>query len=137
LTENSIYRILDANCNRLREGLRVIEEYFRFHRNAGEQSKIVKKLRHSLKELENTLTEENLVRGRDTESDIFANENRAEELEREKGPYHVYLANMKRVQEAARVLEEYCKITPWPYTSEIAKKIRFDLYRLEKTEAER
>jgi thiamine-phosphate pyrophosphorylase len=40
--------------------------------------------------------------------------------------------NFKRAQEAARVIEEYAKISPAVHLSEKAKAVRFTLYDLEK-----
>ncbi|MBL4886177.1 MAG: hypothetical protein JKY95_16800, partial [Planctomycetaceae bacterium] len=44
--EQSIYRILDASANRCREGLRVIEEYVRFHQEDEQSVKRIKTVRH-------------------------------------------------------------------------------------------
>jgi thiamine-phosphate pyrophosphorylase len=44
----------------------------------------------------------------------------------------VLSGNFKRAQEAARVIEEYAKISPAAHVSEKAKTIRFSLYDLEK-----
>lgn len=129
---NSIYRVLDANLNRLREALRVIEEYYRFFKNDADIAVALKKLRHSLKEVENGLGRERLLKGRDTGNDCFADKNRPEELLR-KTETDILVASFKRAQEAARVIEEYTKITEHPEYSETAKTIRFSLYNVEKT----
>jgi len=153
-----IYRILDANCNRLREALRVIEEYFRFVENDKGLAVVLKRLRHVLVEIEDGIGRKKLLGGRNTEDDCFANKNRPEELGR--GSVNdVLCANFKRAQEASRVIEEYAKIIPCPNEkhaldrkndqkrpekavdtesqvseslSEKAKTIRFTLYSLEK-----
>jgi thiamine-phosphate pyrophosphorylase len=130
-SENTVYRILDANLNRLREGLRIIEEYFRFLQNDAEIAVELKKQRHELIAIEIGLGKELLLFHRDISSDCFANENRPEELNRTTAKDILY-ASFKRVQEAARVLEEYTKITKFPEFSEKAKKIRFSLYAIEK-----
>lgn len=128
--ENSIYRVLDANCNRLREALRIIEEYFRFIVNREDASIELKQLRHQLVEVEQTLGADALLRHRDTGSDCFSDGNRPEEMSRQTIT-DLLRANFKRAQEAARVLEEFTKLTPAPGTSEIAKRIRFSLYQME------
>ncbi len=128
--ENSIYRVLDANCNRLREALRIIEEYFRFIVNREDTSIELKQLRHQLVEVEQSLGAETLLRHRDTGCDCFADGNRPEEMSRET-VWDLLRANFKRAQEAARVLEEFTKLTPAPNTSVIAKRIRFSLYHME------
>jgi hypothetical protein len=130
LPENSIYRVLDANCNRLREALRVIEEYFRFIINREDAAIELKKLRHELVAIEERLGRERLLENRDTATDCFVDLNRPEEMQRI-GTDGLLKANFKRAQEAARVIEEYAKLTDGADASENAKSIRFSLYRIE------
>jgi hypothetical protein len=130
--KSSVFRILDANLNRLREGLRVIEEYFRFMENNSELSIELKGLRHDLVEIEKILGRNNLILNRDTATDCFSKGNRPEELTRECIEDIVY-AGFKRTQEASRVIEEYSKIAGSPDASTCAKTIRFSLYTIEKT----
>jgi len=133
--QKAVYRILDANLNRLREALRVIEEYFRFM-IAGEAVAVqLKQMRHSLEEIETGLGPARLLAARDTQTDPFANVNRPEELGRA-GAGQIICANFKRGQEAARVIEEYSKVTDAAFVSEKAKTIRFSLYALEKERGE-
>jgi hypothetical protein len=129
--KNGIFRIIDANLNRLREALRVIEEYYRFIDNRTPVCIRLKKMRHSLIEAETAVGKERLLLGRDTVSDCFAVGNRPEELER-KGIGSLLCANFKRGQEAARVIEEYAKIKGGAILCEKAKEARFALYQLEK-----
>ncbi|MGD9200343.1 MAG: thiamine-phosphate pyrophosphorylase [Chitinispirillia bacterium] len=126
-----IYRVIDANLNRLREGLRVIEEFFRFVRNNKDKSIELKLLRHSTIDLESGFGLKKLLKSRDTTSDPFADKNRKEELRRTDNQT-ILLASFKRSQEAARVIEEYAKITDHVNLSEKAKLIRFSLYNMEK-----
>ena len=130
--QTSVFRILDANLNRLREGLRVIEEYFRFMKNDSELSIELKGLRHDLIEIEKKLGRNNLISNRDTSTDCFSRETRPEELTRECVEDVVY-AGFKRTQEASRVIEEYSKIAGSPEASRCAKTVRFSLYKIEKT----
>ncbi len=127
----NVFKVLDANLNRLREGLRVIEEYFRFIAPQTETAGRLKTLRHDLEELERGFDQRRLLNGRDTETDPFANTNRPEEMDRTT-VLQVVAANFKRAQEAARVIEEYSKITDVAFLSEKAKTIRFSLYAVEK-----
>lgn len=127
---DSIYRVLDANCNRLREALRVIEEYCRFIMNNATASAQLKLLRHKLVSIEEQLGYQKLLAHRDAQNDPFADKNRPEEMERSTTST-ILTANCKRAQEAARVIEEYAKRTVVPAVSEIAKTIRFTLYTLE------
>jgi hypothetical protein len=126
-----VFRILDANCNRLREALRVVEEYFRFIKNDEAPSVQLKQLRHLLTAIEGELGQTNLLEGRDAEQDCFANVNRPEEMARE-NPVDCARANFKRAQEASRVIEEYAKIVGCSDASQKAKSIRFSLYTMEK-----
>jgi len=128
-----VYRVLDANLNRLREALRVIEEYFRFINEQPVIAGKLKALRHRLIAIEATLGQQELLANRDSETDCFARENRPEELERN-GLEALLAANFRRGQEACRVIEEYAKMIAGsgPDLSENAKTIRFDLYTLEK-----
>ncbi len=131
MDKKQIYRVLDANCNRLREAFRIIEEYFRLMLNDEANSISLKQMRHSLIGLEQALGQMTLLEARDTESDCFAKTNRPEEMER-KSEQDIVIAGFKRAQEAARVIEEYIKVTDAAFWSEEAKKIRFSLYSLEK-----
>lgn len=125
-----LFRILDANCNRLREALRVVEEYFRFILNRETPSGMLKEVRHTLVEMEQIIGQDRMRAARNTADDCFASETRPEELRRD-GPLSLCVANFKRAQEAARVLEEYTKLTDAHGASERAKRIRFSLYDLE------
>jgi thiamine-phosphate pyrophosphorylase len=131
-SQKAVFRVIDANLNRLREALRVIEEYFRFFLMDETITVVLKKLRHSLEEIERGTGLDILLSARDTAGDPLANVNRPEELGRT-SPELVVCGNFKRGQEAARVLEEYLKITIAPHLSEKAKTLRFSLYDLEKT----
>jgi thiamine-phosphate pyrophosphorylase len=127
----NVFRVLDANLNRLREALRVVEEYFRFIAPQVPIAEQLKKLRHDLQELEQGFGPGRLLAGRDTETDPFANVNRPEEMDRQT-IREVLVANFKRGQEACRVIEEYSKITDAAFLSEKAKTMRFSLYSIEK-----
>jgi thiamine-phosphate pyrophosphorylase len=129
--ENRVYRIIDANLNRLREGLRVCEEYFRFVKNEKSPSKKLKELRHQCKNLEGNFEKEKLFFSRDSINDPFASGFEAKETER-KNIDELFSANIKRCQEAARVIEEYSKLCNKDLAAQTAKNIRFELYTFEK-----
>ena len=126
-----VFRIIDANCNRLREALRVIEEYFRFIASDEKISIQLKQLRHSLEKIDNSLDFLSLLKSRDTKTDPFACIVSKEETNRTT-LQDLLAANFKRAQEAARVLEEYSKIIDAVQLCEQAKQIRFSLYAIEK-----
>jgi thiamine-phosphate pyrophosphorylase len=126
-----LVRILDANANRAREGIRVVEDYCRFVLDNAELSRALKWMRHDVTEQMNALfATSSLVQARDSESDVGApGRDIPEGAETE--PAQIVLANIKRVQEALRCLEEYSKAID-ARVSERFKKMRFDLYSLEK-----
>jgi len=127
---------LDANFNRLREALRVIEEFFRFILEEEKGCVDLKKMRHLLTDMEKSIGSELLLESRDTAGDCFAFHTRPEEMNRvEQGD--VLNANFKRAQEASRVIEEYSKLSGADSVSESAKEIRFSLYTLQKITAHR
>ncbi|MDR0331599.1 MAG: hypothetical protein LBH93_07825 [Chitinispirillales bacterium] len=134
--QNQIYRILDANFNRLREGLRVIEEHFRFIASDEKACVDIKRMRHEVAGMENAFGAEPLLKGRDTGADCFASASRPEEMERG-GAGDVLRANFKRAQEACRVIEEYAKACgeAGAKASREAKAMRFLLYDLQKGRA--
>ena len=130
--QHRIHRILDANFNRLREALRVVEEYYRFILEDEKASVELKAMRHSLSDMESTVGRSLLLEGRDTESDCFASESRPEEMVRENAE-SILRANFKRAQEACRVIEEYAKLSAeTEAVSRQAKETRFSLYLMEK-----
>lgn len=131
MNRDGIFRVLDANLNRLREGIRVIEEYFRFYLENSDEAKVLKRLRHEIRQIEQGLSRDELLDGRESDTDPFRSGNEARELERS-GMDELVAANIRRAQEAARVLEEYLKLVQETPLSSIAKEIRFELYSVEK-----
>lgn len=118
-----ISRIIDANLNRLTEALRVIEEYYRFLMNDADTSDRLYRLRH---EVGGIARELGTISSRNTESDSGKSrfDTEAKDLR------SVVSANMKRAQEASRVLEEYSKIDS-PSLSPFWQRLRFEIYGLE------
>ena len=121
-----IWRLLDANANRAREGLRVIEDAMRFILDRPRQAKALRVVRHQLDVLTRDHYAERL-RHRDSVGDSG----------RENGS-HTYptlgalvAANFKRAQEAVRVLEEYGRLLV-PSSAKALQRLRFEIYRLEK-----
>ncbi|MDR2693870.1 MAG: hypothetical protein LBB74_06610 [Chitinispirillales bacterium] len=127
-----ILRVLDANFNRLREALRVVEEYCRFIIEDESVCVKLKAMRHSLSDMETAVGQSALLEGRDTGTDCFASASRPEEMGRTNAE-SVLRANFKRAQEACRVIEEYSKLsTATEPVSRQAKETRFSLYAMEK-----
>lgn len=118
-------RILDANLNRLREGIRVVEDICRYYKNSKKLSLKLKKLRH-LCRLDNYLE---LLAYRDVLNDPLIETTKSEKSR--DSLESIILSNMKRAQESARVLEEIFKLTD-EESAEKFKQIRYKLYSLEK-----
>ncbi len=120
-----LFRIIDANLNRLKEGIRVCEDIQRYLFNEKNLSYRLKTLRHEafLKDYDK------LLLARDIANDPLKKSVKSE-LKRE-SLKDVAISNMKRAQESARVLEEILKLID-PNSSEKFKKIRYTLYDIEK-----
>jgi thiamine-phosphate pyrophosphorylase len=123
-------RILDASANRAREGLRVIEDYVRFVLDDPGLTRRLKQVRHRLAVAERGLDESLLIRSRDTREDVGTHIMTHTERVRET-PRAVLAANFKRVAEALRSLEEYCKLTD-VWLAGRYEVLRYDVYTLEK-----
>lgn len=125
-----LYRIADANLNRAREGLRVLEEVARFILEDARLTGALKDMRHRLSRVAyDTGTASALINSRDAENDVGASSWTPREKERG-SICDLVAANFKRVQEAARVLEEFGKVLGLP--AQEVKVLRFELYTLEK-----
>lgn len=123
---SAVYRILDANLDRAREGLRIIEEWCRFGRNDAVLTEQCKAMRQTLAQWHRP----ELRFARDTPGDPGTDLTHPQESERPDLPA-LLLANFCRVQEALRVLEEYAKL----YNPEMAggcKQLRYEVYTLER-----
>ena len=120
-----LFRVVDANLNRLKEGIRVVEDIMRYRDNNKELSQKLKSLRHKARVKE---TKELLLH-RDSINDVLRASTNSE-LNRS-DILGVLTANFKRGQESARVLEELYKLENIEY-SENFKYIRYELYNLEK-----
>jgi thiamine-phosphate pyrophosphorylase len=121
----AIRRILDANFDRAREGLRIIEEWCRFALNNTEMASECKQMRQ---ELGMWHTPE-IRSARDTSGDIGTVLTHPREEQRT-GIEQLLQANLCRIQEALRVLEEYGKL----YSSSLSsgcKQMRYRVYTLE------
>jgi thiamine-phosphate pyrophosphorylase len=126
----AIFRILDANFNRLREALRVIEESERFFHENIKNSSVLKQLRDLCRDAYCDLPQDELLANRESANDLGRTSAGVGEMERA-GISEIVVANFKRAQEASRVIEEYAK-TINVAVSKKAKEIRFCLYDIEK-----
>ncbi len=116
--------------NRAREGIRVVEEVARLYFDDAKLSSQLKSLRHQLtKVAKNSFDEKKLLSFRDSEKDVGADSMGVFEKKRADLESIVY-ANLRRSQEAVRVLEEFGKLIQ-EQSAPSFKKIRFRLYTLE------
>jgi len=122
-------RIIDANLNRIGEGLRLLEDIARLMLNDVTLTQQLKTMRHELLKSDWS-SQQQLLQSRNSEGDIGINlEARGEEKQRELPIMAV--ANSRRVQESLRTLEELAKIPGTELDSEKLKQARFDLYTIE------
>jgi thiamine-phosphate pyrophosphorylase len=125
LHQSAVYRILDANLDRSREGLRIIEEWCRFGLNSAALTEECKQLRQAIAQWH---TDE-IRASRDTPNDPGTVLTHPQEQERS-SVEQVLRVNFCRIQEALRVLEEYGKIVS-PALGEACKQMRYRVYSLE------
>lgn len=120
-----IFRVIDANLNRLKEGIRVIEDIARYAYNNKSLATSLKTLRHK-SQIEDF---HELLASRNSIHDVLRT-TMPSEMHRS-DTQSIIIANFKRAQESSRVLEEMYKIIN-PTISETFKTIRYELYTLEK-----
>jgi len=125
--KKGIQRLLDANFNRAREGLRIVEDTARFVLNKADAAKAFRGLRHRLDALARVHYAE-LLAARNIEKDS-GKKNPAQPYKN--GVADLLAANCKRAEEALRVIEEFGRILSVETVSE-AQAIRFEVYRWEK-----
>ncbi|QCD45638.1 thiamine-phosphate pyrophosphorylase [Campylobacter mucosalis] len=121
---SNVYRVIDANLNRLKEGLRVVEDIKRYGFNDKALAIKIKTLRHKAK-----IPQNDFIKFRDSTNDVLKSSTKDEQKRADLND--IITANFKRAQESARVLEECFKIVNLEY-SELFKSIRYELYEIEK-----
>ena len=124
-------RLIDANVDRLGEGLRVLEDVARFLLDDAVLSRRLKTLRHKLRRDVRPL-EQQLLASRRVKEDVGAFVKPPGEAKHEDLPALVK-ANSSRVQESLRVLEEFARLTDTPLRTKSAEfeRCRFEVYDLE------
>lgn len=127
---HQIYRIIDANRDRIGEGLRFLEDIARFMLNDSGISEQVKSLRHDLTEGRHSINIE-LISGRDAKNDTGAGIDTAN---KNRTLPSLIIANSKRIEESLRVLEELAKLPGKSnlLPSGLYRDARFQIYTLEK-----
>jgi len=128
-------RIIDANINRAKEGLRVCEEVARFILNNRSLTENFKKIRHEIDACIVVLSDRlGLIKERESLNDV-GQEIYANELKR-KSTKDIFFANIQRVKESIRVLEEFSKLKNTAVSVRF-KRIRYGVYEIEKKAAKK
>jgi thiamine-phosphate pyrophosphorylase len=123
------WRIIDANLNRAREGLRALEEHARLVLDDPTLTARLKHIRHALGEAGGRFGALPMLAARDIEHDVGTQI--GAESERVRGTVQdVAVAAAKRVTEALRCIEEYGK-TVDPAGAAAVEKLRYQTYAVE------
>ena len=128
MTDSRAARIIDVNLNRLTEGLRVVEDVVRLGLEDRRLLAGVRKLRTQVGRDVRALRRQ-VISSRKSETDL----GRGDRFDRTKRKSldDVLMANFKRAEESARVLEEVLKVVE-PALAGKLKAVRFRLYDLER-----
>ncbi len=129
--QTDMVRMVDANLNRAREGLRVAEDYARFALDDAETARKMKELRHDIRsalEFCQSIGWRLLAKQRPTSELII----RTPDEYRRSGLLGIAIANFKRAQEAVRTLEELAKVESY-YAAELLEKDPLSTLHLEKS----
>lgn len=132
MIKKELYRIIDANFNRSREGLRVCEEVARFVWNSPALTKDLKNVRHSISSVlkDTPATARILNDARDSVNDVGRCACSKSEMSRITYS-DIFGANIQRVKESLRVLEEFFKLIDKKNSARFTD-LRFKVYEIEK-----
>jgi thiamine-phosphate pyrophosphorylase len=123
-------RVVDANANRAREALRVLDDYCRFVLDDAVLTEELKAVRHQLAQLLARIPAATLNESRDTLADVGTGISTVGEMARE-SPADVARVNFKRLQEALRSLEEFGKVLAPDFAGGL-EALRYRTYTLER-----
>jgi hypothetical protein len=129
MEDEKVYRVLDANFNRAKEGLRVCEDVCRFVFDDQPLTGQYKDIRHSLTQLLQTVGLKRLVQARNIEHDV-GKPSIDSEMKRS-DVFEIFDANSQRIKESVRVLEEFIKMID-PKSAQLIKNLRYKVYDCEK-----
>lgn len=127
-----ILRIVDANFNRSREGLRVCEDIARFIMNSPALTKELKALRHGISGIIKSSPgmAGNLLESRNPMDDCGRTPDFNIEVPRREAR-DIFAANIERARESIRVLEEFFKLVDIKLSAKFSR-LRFKAYAIEK-----
>ncbi|MFC2043759.1 thiamine phosphate synthase [Chloroflexota bacterium] len=131
ISSQAVSRVIDANLNRVGEGLRLLEDVARLLLNDATSTEHLKIMRHQLTSGDWSFNQQ-LIQSRDSEADVGIDIEVPDE-EKERELPLVVVANAKRVQESLRTLEELTKIPGVVSRLDPVKfkQARFGLYTIE------
>jgi thiamine-phosphate pyrophosphorylase len=124
-SEQAVHRLLDANLDRAREGLRVLEDWARFGLDRADLVARCKHLRQRL----GSCHADRFKLARHTATDPATGMGHPAQAER-LSPGQILAANAGRAQEALRVIEEFAR-SGEPQLAQEAAAVRYELYDLE------
>ena len=124
-----LLRIVDANFNRAKEGLRVCEDVARYGYDRQTVTREFKNIRHQLTGAVSSLEILDLLKARDIEGDVGRGSTTSEF--KRQNLNDIFYANAQRVKESLRVLEEVTKLLDASCARKI-KGLRYKTYALEK-----
>ena len=128
MRHQGLYRILDANFNRTKEGLRVCEDLCRYIWNQKTLTRAFKDVRHELTGILAGLDIQKALEARHIQGDVGRTTSVSESKRNDINA--VFSANIQRVKESLRVLEEVTKLTDVGISSKL-KALRYKVYALE------
>jgi len=125
-----VLRVLDAAANRAMEGLRVVEDYVRFVLDDRHLTGQLKRLRHELAAALARVPLASRLAARETQADVGTPLSVSSERQRD-DLGGLLIANVTRLQEALRSLEEFGKILD-PELAGQVKQLRYQTYTLQR-----
>lgn len=137
MAQKQILRLLDANLNRAKEALRVIEDIARFILDDRLLTYRIKGIRHGITEAAKSsgfYRKNASIAARSVKTDVGKTDIVSEV---KRNNYNdIFFANFQRAKESARCLEEFFKLYDIK-SAKIFKKLRYKLYDIEKTAAKK
>ena len=137
MNDKDVYRIIDANLNRSREGLRVCEEVARFGLSSPRLTKELKSVRHAVSLIAKAHYKKrgSLSCARNSSTDVGRVSRKPSEMRRS-GFSDIFTANAQRAKESLRVLEEFYKLKDKTISTRFSR-LRFRVYEIERKVSKR
>jgi len=128
--ETGMIRAIDASMNRAREGLRVVEDYVRMVLDDSYLTEQLKKFRHQLVAATERVPVDARLAARETSADVGTRISVPSERRRATDA-DLVSANLARVQESLRSIEEFAKQFDPELAADI-ERLRYDSYTLQR-----